>query len=291
MCKRRFLKANEVEAMFNGNRGEEFLSSEDAIIRTIIETAKRNGRIGDKTLLVVPPHYVHIPDWQRTADLSRAREIGTNYNRYKWEVPKVVYTRGKLYCIDGMHRLLGALIGNISDVVIEIMEISEAEAINLFLGQTVDRNSMKPMDYYRASIKAGKTDYTEFRDVCHRHNVQIKGDDALINPVGVFLSITEGVRTDKELLDAVLTLIDRLKWNGSGSSVVYGTKIIRSLKKLYAVYEGSERQMEKILSTYCKGTEWFLENLADMPQYHIYDILSRMVAESMARGKMVSITA
>lgn len=287
MCKRRFLRAKEVEMMFNEARSEEFLAGEDAIVRTSVGTAKRNGRIGDKILLVLPPWWVHIPDWQRTADLSRSREIGTNYNPYKWEVPKVVYTKGKLYCIDGMHRLLGALIGGISDVVIEIMEISEEEAIDLFLGQTIGRNSMKPMDYYNASIKANKPSYTEFRDICHKHNIQIKGDDALVNPVGTFLSITEGVRTDKKLLDDVLTLIDKLKWNGSESSVVYGTKIIRSLKKLYACHEGNEKQMEKILTTYCKGTEWFLENLVDMPQYYIFDLLSKTVNDAIVRSNVV----
>lgn len=294
MCKRRFLKATEVEAIFNESRNEEFLASEDAIIRTIVETAKRNGRIGDKTLLVVPPQYVHIPDWQRTADLARAREIGSNYNRYKWEVPKVVYTEGKLYCIDGMHRLLGALMGDIPDVVIEIMEISEEEAIDLFLGQTIDRNKMKPMDYYNASIKAKKPDYISFREICHKYNVQVKGDDELPNPVGTFTSISDGVRIDKDLLDRILNLINKLRWNGrdvGGSSAAYGTKVIRSIKKLYAYYAGNEKQMEKILTTYCKGTEWFNENLADMPQYYIFDLLSKTVNDAMIRSKVVNMKA
>ena len=255
MSKRRNLKAMEVEVMFNEARklDADFSSGEQSIIRTIIETAKRNGRMGDKVLLVIPPHYIHIPEWQRTADLNRAREIGTNYNPYKWEIPKVIYMNGKLYVGDGMHRIIGALLGNISSIVLEVMEITEEEAIELFLGQTKDRGNMKPMDYYNASIKANKPDYIGFRDVCHKHNVQVKGDDTLINPVGTFTSITEGIKTDKVILDQVLTLIDKLRWNGketnsiSPSSAAYGTKVVRSIKKMYAYYEGNEAEMEGTL--------------------------------------------
>lgn len=291
MCKRRFLRPEEVEAVFNDAREERFKANEVDIISTIVETAKRNGRIGDKVLLVIPPEYVHIPDWQRIADLNRAREIGTKYNQYKWEVPKVVYVNGKLIGVDGMHRLLGAVIAKIPAVVIEIMEITEDEAIDLFLSQTVDRNKMKPMDYYKASIRAGKMDYIEFRDICHKHNVQVNGDDALDNPVGTFLSITEGVNINKELLDKILTLINKLKWNGTKSSVVYGTKIVRSLKKLYANHEGNEKQMENILLQNCKGTEWFLDNLVDMPQYYIFDTLSKKIADNMTRAAIISTTS
>ena len=84
--KKRFLKAVEVEKIFDETRANDtdFCTGEVAIIKTIVETAKRNGRMGDKILLVIPPHYIHIPEWQRTADLLKASNIGANYNKYKW---------------------------------------------------------------------------------------------------------------------------------------------------------------------------------------------------------------
>lgn len=296
--KRRNLKANEVEAMFNEVRklDADFSAGEQSIVRTIMETAKRNGRIGDKVLLVLPPYYIHIPDWQRKADLLRAREIGIGYNKHKWEVPKIVYTDGILKCVDGMHRILGALVAKIPDIVVEVMEISEEEAIELFLGQSNDRGHMKPMDYYNASIKANKPEYIEFREVCHKHNVQVRGDDALVNPVGTFTSITEGVKTEKRILDQVLTLIDSLRWNGketnslSPSSAAYGTKVVRSIKKLYAYHEGNEAQMEKALLSRCKGTEWFIKNLADMPQYYIFDLMNKVVSDAIAQRDNLTVT-
>ena len=286
MAKRRFLKPAEVEALFNEARenDKDFSAGEIAIIKTIYETAKRNGRIGDKVLLVLPPHYIHIPGWQRTADLLRASAIGANYNKYKWEVPKLVYVDGKLICVDGMHRILGALLAGITDIVVEVMEISMKEAIYLFLGQTKDRNAMRPVDYYQASIEAEDEDYTAFKEICHKHNVQIKGDDALENPVGVFTSISDGVRMNKDVLDKTLNIINKLRWNGKDSyGTVYGAKVIRSFKKLYAYYSGKESQMEKILLQNCKGTEWFIDNLADMPQYYIFDELNMIISDNMAK--------
>lgn len=285
MSKRRFLKAIEVEKLFDQVREKdaEFSAGENSIIKTIIETAKRNGRIGDKVLLVIPPHYIHIPNWQRSADLSRARAIGTNYNKYKWEVPKIVYVNGKLVGVDGMHRILGALLAGIANIVVEVLEITEKEAIELFLDQTIDRSSMKPADYYRASIEAEKPDYVGFRDVCHKYNVQVKGDDALANPVGIFTSISDGTRANKEVLDKVLNLINVLGWNGketcalNPSSAAYGAKVIRTLTKLYAVYQGHEDKMETVLISRCSGTEYFLKNLAEEPQYRIFDLLNTTI--------------
>lgn len=297
MARKRFLKATEVERIFDEVREKDsdFTTGEIAIIKTIVETAKRNGRIGDKTLLVLPPHYVHIPEWQRIADLLKASGIGANYNKYKWEVPKIIYVNGKLYCVDGMHRILGALLAGIQDIVVEVMEITEEEAIELFLNQTRDRSAMKPMDYYNASIKANKPDYVEFKNVCHKYNVQVKGDDVLPNPVGIFTSITDGVRMDKKTLDKILNLINRLRWNGketgtNASSTVYGAKVIRSIKKLYAYYANNEAQMERILIQHCKGTEWFIENLADMPQYYIFDELNKVVSDSIAKNNFIERT-
>ena len=295
MSKRRFLKATEVEATVNKVREAGFLSGETTIISTIVETAKRNGRIGDKILSVVNPEWIHFPDWQRSLDIARARAIGMNYNRHKWEVPKVIYSNGKLFCVDGMHRIFGAFLAGIKDIVVEIMEISETEAIDMFLNQTKDRGAMKPMDYYYASIKANKPDYIAFRDICHKHNIQVKGDDSLKNPVGVFTSISDGIRSDKEVLDQILALIGKLGWNGKEtnslcpSSAAYGAKVIRSLKKLYAYYEGNEKKMEKILMSKCRGTEWFIKHLSDMPQYYVFDLLNRTISDTMAQAEIVSV--
>ena len=297
MSKKRYLKANEVEAMLNETRDKDtdFCTGETAIVKAIIENAKRNGRMGDKIILVIPPYYLHNPEWQRETDLLRAREIGTNYNKNKWELPKVYLWNGKLYDADGTHRVLGAVIGEVPVIVVELMEITEDEAIDLFLSQGKDRNNMKPKDYYNASIKANKPDYISFRNICHKHNIQVVGDDSLDNPVGTFTPMLDGVRMDKKTLDQILTLINKLSWNGKAtnslrpSSAAYGSKVIRSIQKLYAYYETDKEQMEKILLSKCKGTEWFIKNLVGKSQYYIFDLLNKTVSDSIAQKEVISV--
>ena len=123
MSAKRFYKATEVEAMLQAVREKEQFtgSTEKAAIKTIIETAQRNGRIGDKVLLVIPTKYIHIPKWQRKLDMGRSKEIGFKYNKFKWEVPKVIYHNGQLLCVDGMHRIIGAFVGGIEAIVVEVL--------------------------------------------------------------------------------------------------------------------------------------------------------------------------
>lgn len=71
----------EVEAIFQKAREKEgnFIKAESAIVKSLYENAKRNSKIGDKLQIVVDPMYIHIPEWQRKAELSRAMKIGNGY--------------------------------------------------------------------------------------------------------------------------------------------------------------------------------------------------------------------
>ena len=86
------------EAMQKARKEQEFIGkTEKESVKVIVATAKRNGNFGDKTLVCIDPVYVHIPSWQRKLYVPAATTIGENYNRHKWEVPKVLYLqRGKL---------------------------------------------------------------------------------------------------------------------------------------------------------------------------------------------------
>lgn len=289
-----YYKATEVEAIFNDARMEEgnFIKAETAIVTSLYEGANRNNRLGDKIQLVIDPCYVHIPEWQRKADLSRARKIGDNYESFLWDVPKVIIKNGKFICIDGMHRLLGALLAKKRDVVVEIIEVDEKTAIDIFLDQTKNKKKMSPSDCYLAAMEAGKEEYITFTEICHHHNIQIKGDDALLNPVGTFASIKDGVALEPEILDKILTLIHNLGWNGSTelkpSKAPYGSKTIRSLTSLYATYVDCEKSMEKALLKNCKGTDWFKKNLSGSSQYKIYDTLNEIIEQNLPKMKAVS---
>lgn len=289
MCRRTYLKAKEAEMEMqevrekNGFTGK----NEKILIANMVKNAKMNSRIADKLLMVVDPSEIHIPDWQRRIKLERAYSIGNNYNSYKWDEPKVLLYKGILLCIDGQHRIYGAFKAGKEGVVVEVMECTLEEAIDLFLSQSSDRAKMQPMDIYHAALAAMKPEYVKLHDICARHNVAVKGDDTTDNTVGTLTSISDGVKLSKtkpELLDSMLTLLGKLGWNGYADSYngkAYTAKIIRALKRLYAYCEGRTTEMEEALIKNCKGTEFFVNNIIDKTQAQIFDYLSDIVRYEM----------
>lgn len=289
MCRRVYLKAKDAEMEMQEAREKNGFTgkNEKILIANMVKNAKMNSRIADKLLMVVDPSEIHIPDWQRRIKLERAYSIGNNYNSYKWDEPKVLLYKGILLCIDGQHRIYGAFKAGKEGVVVEVMECTLEEAINLFLSQSSDRAKMQPMDIYHAALAAMKPEYVKLHDICARHNVAVKGDDVTDNTVGTLTSISDGVgftKANPELLDRMLTLLGKLGWNGYADSYngkAYTAKIIRALKRLYAYCEGRTNEMEQALLTRCKGTEFFVNNIMDKTQAQIFDYLSDVVRYEM----------
>ena len=220
MCKRVYLKAKEAEKEMQEAREENGFvgKNEELLVSNMIKMARNNSRVGDKLLMVVDPMQIHIPDWQRRIKLERAYSIGNNYNSYKWDEPKVLLFGKRLWAIDGQHRIYGAFKAKKESVVVEVMECSLEDAIELFLSQSKDRAKMQPMDIYHAALAAKKPEYVALHDICKKHNVAIKGDDETENVVGTFTSISDGIKLVKgeksELLDSMLSLLGDLEWNG-----------------------------------------------------------------------------
>ena len=288
--RRVYLKAKEAEKEMQEAREEKKFvgENEKLLIENLVKTAKNNSRIGDKLLMVIDPMEIHIPEWQIRIKLERAYSIGNNYNSYKWDEPKVLLYKGILLCIDGQHRIYGAFKAKKDAVVVEVMECSLEEAIDLFLSQSSDRAKMQPMDIYHAALAAKKPEYVALHDICKKHNVAIKGDDETENVVGTFSSISDGINWIKggkaELLDSMLGLLGKLEWNGYADTYngkAYTAKIIRALKSLYAYCEGRTDEMEEAMINRCKGTEFFVDNIMTKTQAQIFDYLSEIVRYEM----------
>lgn len=288
MCKKVYLKAKDAEKEMQTVREQMGLrdKNELLLVENMVKNAKNNSRVGDKLLMVVDPRFIHIPEWQRRIKLAKAYEIGNNYNKYKWDEPKVLFHNGILVCIDGQHRIYGAFKGNKESVVVEVMECTIEEAIDLFLSQTTDRTKMQPMDIYHAALAAKKPHYVMLHEICKKHNVAVKGEDNE-NVVGTFTSISDGiglVRSNPDLLDSMLTLLGKLEWNGYADTYngrAYTAKIIRALKSLYFYCDGRIEEMEDALINRCKGTEFFVEHIMDKTQAQIFDYLSQIVHYEM----------
>lgn len=286
-----YMTAKQVEAKLQETRRErEFTGKvEKEAVKVIVETAKRNGNFGDKTLVCIDPVYVHIPVWQRKLYVPAATTIGENYNRHKWEVPKVLYLpSGKLICVDGMHRLYGAFLGRIETVTVELItDLTEKEAIQLFLDQTA-RRPMSPADTYKAGVKAGRADCLALKEIAHRYHIVIRGDEeAEKNPIGVLTSVSDGIvmaRKSPVLLNKIFEVITDLNWSaGKYSSKAYSAKTIRALKALYSKYESSETLMAEALLSTAKGSEYFANHLALLCQDKLFDTLDELVSDELSK--------
>lgn len=289
MSKRTFLFPEEAEAEVKEIRKVEGIDNktEKLFIKEVVKNAKVNSRIGDKVLICIDPIYIHYPEWQREIRLPKALSIGSNYDSKRWGLPVYWYHNGLLWAIEGQHRTYGSVKAKKEAVVGEVIECDLKAAIDLFVNQTKDRTQVQPKDTYKASIVGGDEDYVMLRDICHKHNLAVKGDRNRENTVGTLTSITDGidlVRLNPDLLDHILNTITSLEWNGYADSYngkAYTAKIIRSLKALYAYCEGRIPEMESALLEHCKGTEFFVENIIDKTQAQIFDYLSEIVRYEM----------
>ena len=281
-----YLTAKQVEGVLQTCREKQdyFGKVEREVTRAVVATGKRNSNIPGKVIVCINPYQVHIPTWQRSLSISAATEIGRNYDPNKWELPKVLYLEGsgKLVCVDGMHRIYGAFLAKIDAVPVELLlNVTEKEAINLFLAQT-NRRKMSPADTYKAGLKAKREDCVNLKEIASRYRVAVKGDDETVkNPVGVLTAVSDGMKLAKNqpsLLDRILETITDLNWaSGKYSSKAYSAKVIRSLKALYSKYSGSETLVDEALLSTVKGSEYFATNLALLGQEKLFDTLVEAV--------------
>lgn len=287
--KRTFLFPEEVEAEVRDLRLSEGIDekTEKVLIKKFVQQAKTTGKFGDKNLICIDPKLIHYPEWQREIRVGKALAIGANYDSKRWGLPVFWHHDGILDAIEGQHRVYGAVKSSKDMVVGEVIECTLQEAINLFVNQTKDRTQIQPKDTYKASLVGGDEEYIVLRDICRKHNLAVKGDRDKSNTVGTLSSITDGiglVRVNPELLDSILSLLGKLKWNGYADSYngkAYTAKVIRALKALYAYCDGRTDEMEEALIKNCAGTEFFVDNIMDKTQAQVFDYLSDIVRYEM----------
>lgn len=262
---------------------------ERKIVEDKVEEAKQKLKSGEKAIININPLLIHVPTWQRDLDVNRAKRIATDYNPYKWELPKVMLHDKKLIIVDGEHRIIGAIFGGMKLVQVEVLVvITESEAIDLFLSQGDDRRRMSPQDTYSAALEAKKEEYVTLKRICNNNHVAVKGDQqAIENPVGILTSISDGVslaKNNPDLLDRILSIIGKLQWNAGKSAYdgkAYTAKVIRVFKKLYAYYSGREIEMETVLLNNCKGSKYFNDNLVEKWQDSFFDYLSTIIEQNI----------
>lgn len=285
MASRVNYSAKETEREMQKLRVEADMVTGEAIaVKQLVKQAKATGMHGEQCVMVVDPRLIHIPDWQRRLIIKDAMDIGTNYKKQKWELPKILYSGGKLWCVDGQHRVFGMAHTGKELINVELIDdITMEEAIEIFIGQSVNRRKMSPSDVFAAALVARKPEYVTMKSVCEKYHVQISKneDESIGNPVGTFTAIRDGVnmaRINPEMFESIIGLITSLKWGGSMNGNPYSAIVFRVFKKLYAYYSGNTAKMENILLDKCYGAEYFDEHLADKKHSQLFDYLSKIIA-------------
>ncbi len=262
---------------------------ERKIIEEKVEEAKKKLSCGEKAIVSINPILIHVPEWQRELDIKNCNKISSAFNPYKWELPKVLYINGKLYIVDGNHRTIAAIKADITSVQYEVLiGATESEAMDLFMTQGQDRSKMKPQDTYNAALQAKRPEYVKLKEICNKNHVAVKGDrNPIDNPIGILTPVLDGVKMAKsnpELLDKILNLIGRLKWNAGKTAKegkAYSAKVIRNMVKLYAYYAEKETELENILLAKCKGSKYFNDNLSEKWQDSMFDYLNGIIEKNI----------
>lgn len=289
--KKAYLTPVEVEMELNKGRETKDIGTEKEEARTVkqwVNQALKSSSYGDKTLICADPVYIHIPVWQRKLNIQNATDIGKHYNKYKWELPKILYWEGKLWCIDGMHRIYGSYLGGLEQVTMEIMtDITMKEAIKIFLDQTEDRKKMSLTDMWGAALEAEVEEYVVLHNICENNRVCVRDEEFNgENHVGTFTSVRDGLKMAKgnpELLNDILALITKLQWNGDVNvpGKAYGAIAFRVIRKLYGYYGEHKEQMESILMEKCSGASYWNSHLDKKTQGQMFDHLSDIIASNL----------
>ena len=243
MCKRVYLTAKEAEKeMQEARKADGFTGKmETGYISRMIKDAKRNSMVGDKLQLVVDPMYIHIPEWQRRLKLARAYAIGNTYNKYKWDVPKVLFLKGKLYVIDGQHRLFAArkLFGE--DYLMEckvIHGLSQMEESNLFVKLN---SSSKPLQYADKAkgLYYGNDETTvNIYNICKNHGVELGIEDDKRASMDGRITAVKALTDTYNKIGAKQTdrLVKLLNDTWDGKSAAFKQEMIKAVGVILSLY-------------------------------------------------------
>ena len=275
----------EVQEMLeNARNGEERIAIEE------VAKAKESGyKMGNKKYAVVLVSALNIPEWQRDTNISRAKEISEQYDENKFDPIKVYIYKGKFYIADGAHRVLAYLLANKLCILVEILDdISEEDAIDTFLEQSIGVKKMTQNDKWRAAIKRNLPQYVALKEVAVRNNIQVRVDNEIIkNPIAT-LSVTHRVLSlvdkDKEKFERILNLLKELEWCGTDKVTAYSDCVFTALNNLYTLYKDKENLLEKNLIKKCKGVTYYDAKIATTRSIaRIFDTLSEEIGEEITK--------
>ena len=114
----------------------------------IMEQSKRNGKIGDFTIIEVPIELLNIDlSYQRTEtfDVIRANKIARNFRKNELDPIHISYRDGKFYIVDGQHRVYAFILLNRKYIAGRMDYMTFTEEVKAFMHQHEDKK-LSPYD-------------------------------------------------------------------------------------------------------------------------------------------------
>lgn len=215
---------------------------------------------GNTTTMCVPLSCIHVAPWQRDTRISKAKTIAESYKDWACDKPKTFFKDGKLYVVDGNHRVLAQFMRNAQYLWVEVIEdATESEIIDMFLMQDVRRTKMSSDDMYRASLVNNVTLYKNFRETMMANRIQVKADPVKIEkPNGTMKPTVSMLRLSNSkpyLFDKVLSLVSELEWKGCRGA--YSNRTISTLIKLMETHGSDVPTIEEKLKEKCFGAAFY----------------------------------
>lgn len=181
--------------------------------------------------------------YQRAVSHERVMDIVTNFD---WSLYNALWVadrgrRGKLYIVDGRHRMYAAVILGIREVWCEIRPTANAqEEARIFVQLTQKRRRLNSAQQFQAKLIYGDETALKIDKLVSKHRFALQdpslfaggnlrhAKDDVITAVGTLEAIyAEG---GSKLLDRTLYTLRRA-WNGQGATLQ--SQMLRSLARMY----------------------------------------------------------
>lgn len=219
----------------------------------IVEQSKRNGKIGDFTIIEVPIELLNIDlSYQRTEtfDVARASKIARNFHKNELDPIHISYRDGKFWIVDGQNRTYAFILLNRKYITGRMDYMSFTEEVKAFMHQHEDKK-LSPFDLYKAGLAIGDPVDTALKDLTEKYNVEVavtrshKGSSKLqsITTAKGIIDV-DGIDT----LEWIFQLIKDVKWENEPAA--YSTLVLRTLKQTYNRYSREMSHVYPILVDY-----------------------------------------
>lgn len=193
----------------------------------------------DIRLLDVDLAYQRIPE-----DLNKLLD---HFDIGKLSMLTISYRDGKLYTIDGLHRIYACLINHIQTVSVEVYTdlTQEAEA-KLFATQDDGATSLKPSESYKAHLLYGEPVDTAIHDITAKYGMDCLDEDRTMRPaLSACRNIVKSKLGGKDALEWIFHILYESKW----TTDAYGCSD-KNLNALWAAYKDGIALQKRNLKAY-----------------------------------------